>query len=612
MKKICVWCGKEFESKSSRAQSCGDDHYYPCPDCGKLVLIKEKSYANFLKNGPRRCFECRNKAIGNSIKNRSEEQKEESKRKAIETTRLRYGTDYGMQSQVIKDKAKKTIQDKYGVDNVSQSPQIQEKIKQNSLDRFGVAHYSQDPKIRQKMKSGMISKYGAGTPMQVPELRAKIESTNLERYGSRNVLGSLEIQKRIEETCVKKYGVKHASSAKQIIDRRRKTNLAKYGASGIVFSDEFLAQLIRDPSKKTEYLKFRKDPASYILNNFECKPSLTEVSCKIGLNEGQIAQTLKHIDSYDLVKHNVSTMEDEVKKFLESFVDSEIRMHDRIAIKPLEIDLYLPEYKFGIECNPTASHNSTINVYSETDLPMSPSYHKNKSELAKSAGIFLFHIFGYEWEVKKDIIKSMIRNCLHSTQHRYYARNLTVVDLTQKFTFDFLEANHRQGYMNSSVRLGLKDEFGQVVSIMTFNKPRNSIGRKSSDDQNTWELGRFCSLLNTSVVGGASKLLKHFMKSHEVSKIISFSDIARSSGNLYKKLGFDSVSISYPGYVWADLNDKRWYSRVACQKKNLKKLFNDDNIDIEHKTEKQIMEEHGFVQVFDSGVIRWEYNSSKQ
>ena len=49
------------------------------------------------------------------------------------------------------------------------------------------------------------------------------------------------------------------------------------------------------------------------------------------------------------------------------------------------------------------------------------------------------------------------------------------------------------------------------------------------------------------------------------------------------------------------------YSRVQCQKHNLRKLFDDPSIDIEHRTEKEIMVEHGYVQVFDSGVIRWEY-----
>lgn len=91
--------------------------------------------------------------------------------------------------------------------------------------------------------------------------------------------------------------------------------------------------------------------------------------------------------------------------------------------------------------------------------------------------------------------------------------------------------------------------------------------------------------------------------------IYSFSDISHTKGNLYDTLGFKEVSRSEPNYVWVDYTSDSYLSRVKCQKQNLRKLFDDDSIDIENKTEKQIMEEHGYVQVFDSGNIRWEYRA---
>ena len=54
-------------------------------------------------------------------------------------------------------------------------------------------------------------------------------------------------------------------------------------------------------------------------------------------------------------------------------------------------------------------------------------------------------------------------------------------------------------------------------------------------------------------------------------------------------------------------NDFFYLNRLSTQKKNLRKLFNDPELDIENQTEQQIMSSHGFVQVFDSGTIRWEY-----
>lgn len=172
----------------------------------------------------------------------------------------------------------------------------------------------------------------------------------------------------------------------------------------------------------------------------------------------------------------------------------------------------------------------------------------------------------------------------------------------------FLDDNHRQGSLSASIRLGLRIKgTDELVSVMTFNKVRNTIGYTGQD--NFVELSRFCSKLNTSVVGGASKLLKYFLGINKNCNIVSFSDRAHTRGNLYSKLGFQPVKSSYPGYVWVNILDDSYYNRVSCQKKNLRNLFNDDSVDIYNKTEKEIMEEHGYAQVFDSGTIRWEYKA---
>jgi len=49
---------------------------------------------------------------------------------------------------------------------------------------------------------------------------------------------------------------------------------------------------------------------------------------------------------------------------------------------------------------------------------------------------------------------------------------------------------------------------------------------------------RFCNKLNYSVVGGASKLFKHFIKNNKPKNIISYSDNRYFDGSLYEKLGF--------------------------------------------------------------------------
>jgi hypothetical protein len=64
----------------------------------------------------------------------------------------------------------------------------------------------------------------------------------------------------------------------------------------------------------------------------------------------------------------------------------------------------------------------------------------------------------------------------------------------------FLNDNHIQGYSHSSIKIGLYYE-DELVSLMIFGKKRKNM-----------ELIRFCNKLNTNVIGGSSKLFKHFTK----------------------------------------------------------------------------------------------------
>jgi len=170
-----------------------------------------------------------------------------------------------------------------------------------------------------------------------------------------------------------------------------------------------------------------------------------------------------------------------------------------------EIDIYLPELGVGFEFNGIYWHS---NGYVENN------YHINKLEYFKSKNIRIFYVWEDDWDYKNDIIKSQILNW--------------------KISSEFLDKNHIQGKVRSSLKLGLYFK-EKLVSIMTFD---NFEGRKKMEN-NSWNLSRFCSLINTNVVGGASKLLNYFVKKYNPKKIITYADYEWSDGLLYKKLGFE-------------------------------------------------------------------------
>jgi len=159
----------------------------------------------------------------------------------------------------------------------------------------------------------------------------------------------------------------------------------------------------------------------------------------------------------------------------------------------------------------------------------------------------------------------------------------------------FLEQNHIQGSVGSQIKIGLyyNDE---LVSLMNFSKPRINIGGKK--EEGTYELIRFSNKLNTTVVGGASKLLKYFERNYNPKEIISYADRRWSQGNLYTQLGFDFIHFSQPNYFY--VKSKRRENRFGYRKSILVKQGFDKN-----KTEKEIMQERGFNRIYDCGTLKF-------
>ena len=162
-------------------------------------------------------------------------------------------------------------------------------------------------------------------------------------------------------------------------------------------------------------------------------------------------------------------------------------------------------------------------------------------------------------------------------------------------TREFLEKNHLQGFVGSKIKLGLFYE-GELVSLMTFGSLRKSLGYNNSD--NSWELLRFSNKIGLTIVGGASKLFSHFIKKYSPENVISFCDYSRSTGNLYKKLGFDFSHLSDPNYYY--IVDGLRKHRFNYRKDRLVK--NGANSEL---SESKIMSEIGYNKIYDCGMQKW-------
>lgn len=643
--KLCVICNQEFTPTNNTQVICTRRHFRTCKVCGKhFELILSKGYnvkylpvtcskecatqLGFADGNPFQKQECRDKAKATMLEKYGADHPMHSKEilekldktmqerygvkrftqspmyveRAIETNRERYGTDWAIQSEETKAKVEATLMSNYGITNPGQSKEFMDKAAQTRKERYGYEYAFQDPKAVEHMKQVNLERYGSEYALDNPEIKAKSDATNLERYGTIYPTQSKQVQDKIKATNLERYGAECYLASPE---GKRKCAAAlerMYGKPKYSQTAKWKINELRKCENISEWMKFAENTEEYLLQ-YSTPPKYIELAEKFGVYIDSVYEVINRKQLMHLVDRTMSYMEYKICNMLKEY-NIQYNLHDRSQISPYEIDIYIPEYNTGIECNPTATHNCT---YSPWGDPIKSNYHKMKTDMCTDKGIFLYHIFGYEWTHNADIIESMLLNLFNCNSTKIYARKCELRTVSGIDSAEFLTHNHRQGAANSKIRLGLyyNDE---LVSLMTFGKMRSTMGTGNQDLSDCWELVRFCNKLNTSVVGGASKLFKYFVNTYNPQRIRSFSDRAHTKGALYQTLGFKEVNRSDANYVWVDIETDKAYHRVNAQKRNLKKFLHDDTVDLT-QTEKQIMESHGFAQVFDSGTITWEWNS---
>lgn len=278
----------------------------------------------------------------------------------------------------------------------------------------------------------------------------------------------------------------------------------------------------------------------------------------------------------------VSKAENSIVDFIKSCYSGWVETSDRTILEGKELDIVLPDLGIAIEYN---------GMYWHTEEKRGMFYHLNKTKSVEAFGYRLIHIYETEWLKNPSIVKSRLRSIINKGI-RIFARKTIVKKID--FPREFLEVNHIQGAgTNTSNNYGLflKDK---LVAVMTFSTPRFS---KDYD----YELIRYCSLLDTNIIGGASKLLKAFRRDFPNKTIISYSDKRWSIGNLYKSIGFEYSHTSAPNYRY--YKHKSYLSRYQCQKHLLEARFPEFyKLEL---SESDIMTLAGYSKVFDCGNDVW-------
>ena len=285
-----------------------------------------------------------------------------------------------------------------------------------------------------------------------------------------------------------------------------------------------------------------------------------------------------------------SKPEKEIRAFIESlgFSTDKFIIGDGRTSQRFEIDIYIPEKNIGVEFNGAYFHS----INGKKIGFISHNYHYNKSKIAKEKGIELIHIWEDQWANQKDIVKDILKARLGviDKDNRIYARQCTIKEISTEEYKTFCEKYHMQGYRSAKIKYGLFYQ-GQLVQISSFSRTRNTGKAIQKNQEYEYEWCRGCIASNNFVIGGTSKLLKHFIKEYDPDSILCYADWNLFNGNGYKEAGFE-----FDGYTGPD--------KFYIQPKPILRINRNPH---KYKEYKRLVEDHKLWLCYGAGSLRFKW-----
>jgi hypothetical protein len=500
-------------------------------------------------------------------------------------------------AESTKKARRKTVKEKYGVENVSELEEVKEKRTNTIKDRYGVESPLHSEELKKKLQETNLKRYGKKNTFQVEKFKEKSRQTNLEKRGVPYAAQCSDVLKKIKETHNNKYG-KYFTQTDEFQEKLRKTSLERYGVPypaqaeriRTKMSTAILHNAFENIKKYKEVTPlFSRDEYKGVYNKY---PVMCNICGNIVIGSYTHASPPRCLHCYPM-NAGLSKSEREVAEFIQQ-QGIEVIENDRSVLQGRELDIYIPSKNLAIEYNGLYWHSEAHKK--------DKYYHLKKTDDCRKQGIDLIHIFSDEWTSKKDIVKNKLLSKLGLLDTKIYARKCSISEVTPKVKNFFLDSNHIQGKDTSNVKLGLyyKD---MLVGVMTFSKPRISLGQKERKEGH-WELSRFAT--SVRVVGGASKLLTHFIKNYTPEYIYSYADLRWTGhkNSVYEAIGMKLAHQTKPNYWYVGPKGYKRYHRFSFRKSELSKKLESFDASV---TEYENMLRHGYVRIWDCGNLKYEW-----
>ena len=356
-----------------------------------------------------------------------------------------------------------------------------------------------------------------------------------------------------KQTKLKKYGDANYNNKEQISITYKKNNTIENPSRNWEHIGEENLRIIRDK----ELFK------QFILTIPIEERCIITISEKLNISRSYCSTLLNQYDLYNeiAIHRNLSKPQMELQEYISDIYDGDIIVNTKRIIPPYELDIYIPEKHLAIEYNGNYYH-TTNNVDKKT--------HYNKSVMCEDKGIRLIHIFEYEWDNPRQqpILENIIKSALGITK-TVYARNLIIEERPSASMKEFFETNNIQGFRGGKTAICLVDKNTKEV-YMSYIMGDAFFGKGKYE----WEVIRGATKLGYTVVGGASRIWKYFIKTYKPSSCVYYVDYNYFNGKSLEnlpKMKFIETQFSFKNY-W--VNERKVKNREPLRHKEIKELEN--------------------------------------
>lgn len=230
----------------------------------------------------------------------------------------------------------------------------------------------------EKRRETNLRIYGVAAPLQNPDIMKKAQETNLKRYGHICSLQNEDVNQKARETMKERYGVEYSGQNPELLKKLHDTLEEKTGYRFATWAGKELrnVEILNSKDKFEEFIKNSGDR------------TIRGLAAALGYDSTSVEKKIHEYSLEDLYDpyYFTSFQEKEVEDFL---TKNGIKLRkNKKDLWPREIDLYDDRSRTGVEYNGCFFHN----VEKKGVV-----YHQEKSIEARKRGIFIYHLYEFEW-----------------------------------------------------------------------------------------------------------------------------------------------------------------------------------------------------------------------